>query len=284
MKKIIVLGIALIMLFSVSVEATSPRVAIAEFELSREYREFRDDLENIFLESFLDYFSGQIVLKERLRYADLFRDKKISSSDLERLRSDLEADFLILPRLVYFEVEEVASFKISVFSDSNVNVGVGINKALLEIEVAARIVCLETGTIHSAARVSKDEIALGSLSVNNKNLIRKKKSVIIEDAFKPALLSLSVLALADLEKISGEREKTRRESIVVEISNNYIVVDIHTKDDRFRIGDEVRILRYGSSGGRIPVTSGQIVDRYEGFVTVEVANDVEVKVGDVISD
>jgi len=283
----IVVMIVMVLASPTTISQAAPRVAIAEFELSREYREFRDDLDNIFLDSFLDYFSGeQVVLKERLRYTDLFRDKQISGSDLEKLRSNLEADFLILPRLVYFETTEIASFSISIISNSDMNIGVGVNKALLEIEVAARIVCLETGTIHSGSRVSKDELfALGSLSVNNRNLVREKKSAIIEDAFKPALDDLAILTLADLEKISDDIKRTRQEAAVVEIATDkMIIVEIHPKDDRFRVGARVRILRYGKVGGRIPIGYGKVVDRHKSFVTVEVTEDMEVKIGDVISD
>ena len=287
-KRFSVLIIALLLVVTFSAySAQAQSVAIAEFELDRQYREFQDDLDNKLLDYVLEYFDKDVFqVKERLREIDILRERSLSSSDRRRLRENLKADFLVLPRLSNIKIEEKQFFSISFSSeDSDSNIDFGVKKAIVEIEVSARVVDLRTGNIETGFVVEKeDTFSVGSVKINKRNVFEEKGSEIIKDVLDPATEELALIVVAEIEDLFSEYGEENAK--IVEVSphgiDEYIIAEVQHDSSRFRTGRDITIYKPGSVGGRVPVGTGTIIDRDGDYVTIELIEQpkVDLEIGD----
>ena len=287
-KRFSVLIIALFLVLTFTTHsAQAQSVAIAEFELDRQHREFQSDLDNKLLDYVLEYFDKDVFqVKERLRKVDILRERSLSSSDRRRLRENLKADFLILPRLADIKVEEKQFFSISFSSkDSSSDMKFGVKKAIVEVEVSARVVDLRTGNIETGFIVEKeDTFSVGSIKINRENVLKEKGSEIIKNVLDPATEELALMVVAEIEDLFSEYDEENAE--IVEVAphgiQEYIIAEIKHDSSRFRTGRSITIYKPGSVGGRVPVGSGEIIDRDGGYVTIELQEEpkVDLDVGD----
>ncbi len=261
--------------FSQVIDASS-KIAIADFETDFDLRNYEDDLNNYLLDYVVMYFDDDVIeIKERLRYVDILRERALSSERRKKLRANLEADFLILPRVSQFDISESKSVTFSILNSNNKNfkMDIGIKKVVVDLEIAARIVDLRTGNIKTGFLVDKKEsFEVSSIRINSKNVFKEKGSVISSEIFKPATEELALLVLAEIEDLGDEYEQEKAK--IVEVSpfdiEEYVIAKINKDSTRFRVGREVTVYKSGSVGGKIPIASGKIIERDGKFITIEI--------------
>jgi hypothetical protein len=260
--------------FSQVVNASS-KIAIAEFETDYDLRDYQDDLNNYLLDYIVMYFDDNVIeIKERLRYVDILRERALSSERRETLRNNLQADFLILPRVSQFDVSESKSLTFSILNSNNKNfkVDIGIKKVVVSLEIAARVVDLRTGNIKTGFLVDKKEaFEVSSIQINSKNVFKEKGGVISSEVFKPATEELSLLILAEIEDLGEEYGQERAK--IVEVApygiEEYVIARINKDSTRFREGREITIYKSGSVGGKIPIASGEIIESDVYFIPIQ---------------
>ncbi|MGM0438825.1 MAG: CsgG/HfaB family protein [Patescibacteria group bacterium] len=275
LKKITVFLLVIGLFFGLSSQVTASSIAIAEFETDSDFREFRDDLNNKYLDYVITHFDRDVFqVKERLRRIDLLRERSLSRNDRKSLRRNLGADFLILPRLVDLKVEEVKTLSISVFSDEKKShkINIGVNKVAVEIEVNARVVDLRSGNIKTGFNVKKEEtFSIGRVRINRKNVFSEKMTDIADDVINPAVEELSLITISEIEDLTIENEKENARIVEIAPYNieQFLIAKVIRDSSRFRIGREITIYKSGSEGGRVPVAEGHIIDEDGDYITIE---------------
>ncbi len=286
---------ALVFLLSVSVSGQNVRVAVAEFRINEEdFEEMREIIDELFLEQLLSFYDrDEIEIKERIRdddlYRDLYRGKKVSDFNLEKLDKNLNSDFLIMPRLIYFEIDEKSPLRISTEDlDKRIIIHGSFERKTFKVKFSTRIVSLETGTIFSGEVVEKEgRLDRGRVKLNERELIERKSSLI--KAMEPAVKKLAENNFIDIRKIKDDREQPMIIETAPEGRSDIIIAEVNPSDDRFQRGERVRILRYTKTGARLQFATGKIDDRYRGFLTIKVlsiddidGSDMVIQMGDVI--
>lgn len=292
-KTLLFISLFLLIAILAQPAVASQKIAIAEFETNDyELREFEDDLNQYLLDYVIQYFDSDVVeIKERLRYMDILRERALSSSRRRELRKNLEADFLILPRIDNLKVKEASSLTLSIFSSENKDfkVNVGMKKIVTDLSISARIVDLRTGSIKDGFKIEKDEeFEIGSIEINRKNVFREKGAKISSEIFKPASEELALLILSEMENLDREYKRERAE--VVEVSpygiDDYIVANLRKNTSNFRKGRIVTIFKSGKVGGKIPIAKGKIIERDDNYITIEIVDrkeEVDIKKGDIVN-
>lgn len=291
----VLLFISLFLLIAILAQPAiaSQKIAIAEFETNNyKLREFEDDLNQYLLDYIIQYFDDDVIeIKERLRYMDILRERALSSSRRRELRRNLEADFLILPRIDNLKVKEASSLTLSIFSSENEDfkVNIGMKKIIADLSISARIVDLRTGSIKDGFKVEKDEaFEIGSIKINRENVFRERGTKISSEVFKPASEELALLILSEMKDLDKEYKRERAE--VVEVSpygiEDYIVANLRKDANNFRKGRIITVYKTGKVGGKIPIAKGEIIERDDNYITIQIVDkkeEVEIKKGDIVN-
>jgi len=295
-KIILIAFIVFTLLVSTNTFASSPRIAIGEFEAERNLQELTGDMDNLFLDGVLKYWDGSVQMKERIRFKDLIKDKQISSSDTRKLRRSLEADFLVLPRINFFEVEEVGSLSLWAIISGDSTQGKGefkVDKNRVKISLSARIVCLHTGDIHSGTSVKKTSgLTTSKISINRRDFGSKDiklRKVMEEAADKLAMKTTAEFQMLKPEKIERKEnaDLSKGKATVIEYQplniKNMAVAEV--EDRSFSKADEVKIYRRHGEA-KIPIGVATVTETQKGdqIMLIEVRRlEVEkLKKGDII--
>ena len=283
---VIVVAIFSLMLLSAQIEASS--VAIAEFETDRQFSQFRSDLDNRLLDHVVENFDGQsFEVKERLREIDLLRERSLSSNERRELRQNLQADFLVLPRLVDIKIDEQDQVSISLSTEGSNKISFGVKKVAVEVELSARVVDLRTGSIKTGFTSKREEVfSVSSVSINRRNIFNQKADEIVKDAINPATEEIAFSIIMEIEDLVMEKEAEGAK--IVEIAphgiEEYVIAKITGDSSNVRSGSEITFYKPGSVGGRIPVADGEIIDRDGKYITIKLLEKPKVglEVGDTL--
>ena len=287
-KRLSVLLIILIALFVFSSEVMASSVAIAEFETDRQFRQFRSDLDNRLLDHVVENFDeNTFQVKERLREIDLLRERSLSSSERRKLRENLQADFLVLPRLVDIKIDEQDQVSISLSTEGSNKISFGVKKVAVEVELSARVVDLRTGSIKTGFTTKKEEVfSVSSVSINRRNIFNQKADEIVKDAISPATEEIAFSIIMEIQDLAMEKEAEGAK--IVEVAphgiEEYVIAKITGDSSNVRSGSRIKFYKPGSVGGRIPVADGKIIDRDGKYITIKLLEEPKVglEVGDTL--
>ena len=91
-----------------------------------------------------------------------------------------------------------------------------------------------------------------------------------------------------MENLDKEYKRERAE--VVEVSpygiEDYIVANLRKDNNNFRKGRIVTVYKTGKVGGKIPIAKGEIIERDDSYITIEIVDrkeEVEIKKGDIVN-